>query len=76
MRYVRELGAVHRRIHAPVQLVWGDQDAFFPVRWAKEMVDSFPDARLTVVEGAGLFSHEERPVEVADALLPVLLGAG
>jgi pimeloyl-ACP methyl ester carboxylesterase len=74
LRYVRELGDVHRRIDVPVQLVWGDQDPFFPIRWAKEMVGSFPDARLTIVPGAGLFSHEERPAEVAAALLPTLLG--
>jgi pimeloyl-ACP methyl ester carboxylesterase len=74
LRYVRELGGVHRRINVPVQLVWGDQDPFFPIRWAKEMVGSFPDARLTIVPGAGLFSHEERPAEVAAALLPTLLG--
>jgi len=73
-RYVLELGALHRRIDVPVQLVWGDQDPFFPVAWAEEMVGTFPDARLTVVEGAGLFSHEERPTEVAAALLPVLTG--
>lgn len=58
----------------PVALVWGDRDPFFPVGRAREMADSFPDASLTVVEGAGLFSHEERPAEVAAALLPVLVG--
>ncbi len=71
-----ELGAVHRRIAVPVQLVWGEQDVFFPVAWAREMVATFPDARLAVVPGAGLFAHEERPVEVAEALLPVLVGTG
>ena len=74
-RYVRELADVHRRIAVPVQLVWGDQDPFFPVAWAREMVDTFPDARLDVIEGAGLFAHEERPAEVAEALLPVLTGS-
>ena len=34
----------------------------------------FPDARLAVIAEAGLFSHEERPREVAAALLPTLLG--
>ena len=58
-----------------MQLVWGDQDDFFPIEWAEEMVGTFPDARLDVVEGAGLFAHEERPAEVAQALLPVLVGA-
>jgi pimeloyl-ACP methyl ester carboxylesterase len=74
MRHVHELGALHRRIDVPVQLVWGEQDKFFPVAWAREMVADFADAQLTVVPGAGLFSHEERPAEVAAALLPVLTG--
>jgi haloalkane dehalogenase len=38
------------------------------------MVGTFADARLTVVKGAGLFSHEERAAEVAGALLPTLVG--
>jgi pimeloyl-ACP methyl ester carboxylesterase len=74
-RLVRELGELHRRIEVPVQLVWGEHDRFFPVEWAKEMVASFPDARLAIIEGAGLFSHEERPAQVAAALLPALTAA-
>ncbi len=70
--YVQELTRLHRHITVPVQLVWGEQDKFFPAEWAREMVDTFPEARLTVIRGAGLFSHEERPSEVAEALLPVL----
>lgn len=73
-QHVRDLAGLHGRITVPVQLVWGREDAFFPVAWAREMVGTFPDARLEVVEGAGLFSHEERPAEVARALLPVLTG--
>ena len=69
---VRDLGELHQRIDVPVQLVWGELDRFFPVKWAEQMVASFPDARLQIIEGAGLFAHEERPAEVAEALLPVL----
>jgi pimeloyl-ACP methyl ester carboxylesterase len=36
------------------------------------MVATFPNAELAVIADAGLFSHEERPAEVAAALLPVL----
>ncbi len=75
-RYLADLAAVHRKITVPVQLVWGEQDVFFPLAWAEEMVATFPDARLAVVPDAGLFSHEERPAEVARALLPVLTGTG
>lgn len=71
-RLVRELGDLHRRIDAPVVLVWGERDRFFPVEWARAMVDDFPSAHLEVIAGAGLFSHEERPAEVARALLPTL----
>ena len=41
---------------------------------AREMVEGFADARLVVIEDASLFCHEERPAEVAAALLPVLVG--
>ena len=74
-RHVTTLGEAHRRITVPVQLVWGEHDKFFPVDWAREMVHTFPDARLEVIDGAGLFCHEERPADVARALLPVLTGA-
>lgn len=73
-RYVTDLGQIHQRIDVPVQLVWGVEDKFFPLAWAREMVSTFPDAQLAEIDGAGLFSHEERPAEVAAALLPTLLG--
>ena len=71
---VDELAGLHARTHVPVQLVWGALDPFFPVQRARDMVGGFPDAHLTVVDDASLFVHEERPAEVARALLPVLLG--
>jgi len=73
-RHVDELEQIHARLDVPVQLVWGVDDPFFPVAWAHQMVPSFPDAQITVVNNARLFSHEERPAEVTAALLPTLLG--
>ncbi len=37
------------------------------------MVETSTDARLHVVRDARLFVHEEKPEEVAQALLPVLV---
>ena len=71
--YVAALAEVHAQIDAPVQLVWGEDDPFFPVAWAREMVETFPNARLHVVPDAKLFVHEERPAQVAEAILPTLL---
>jgi pimeloyl-ACP methyl ester carboxylesterase len=70
--HIRALSALHRKIDVPVQLVWGERDHFFPVEWARQMVADFRCAELTVVADAALFSHEERPASVAQALLPVL----
>jgi pimeloyl-ACP methyl ester carboxylesterase len=72
--HVRRLPEVHARIDVPVQLVWGVHDKFFPLETARAMVGEFADARLTEIPGAGLFAHEERPADVAAALLPVLVG--
>ena len=74
MALVTDLPGVHGRIDVPVKLVWGDRDPFFPVDRARAMVGTFPDASIEVIRGAGLFSHEERPAEVARALLPTLTG--
>ncbi|MEL6188043.1 MAG: alpha/beta hydrolase, partial [Myxococcota bacterium] len=64
--------SVHARIDVPVKLVWGEKDPFFPVEWAREMVSTFPQASLQVIPDMKLFVHEERPEEVAQAILPTL----
>ncbi len=75
-RFLDELRDLHARLDVPVQLVWGVEDPFFPLAAARADLATFPDARLAEIEGAGLFSHEERPAEVAAALLPVLAASG
>ncbi len=70
--YIDDLPDVHAKIDVPVKLVWGVEDPFFPVEKARADVSTFAEASLTEIEGAGLFSHEEKPSEVAAALLPTL----
>ena len=72
-RYVDALAKLHQQITVPVSLVWGEHDPFFPLPWAREMVDTFEQATLHVVKHAKLFVHEEHPEEVAQAMLPTLL---
>lgn len=71
-RYVRELADIHARIDVPVQLVWGTEDPFFPVAHARQLVSHFAQCDLAEIPNSGLFSHEETPQAVAEALLPVL----
>ncbi|MEM9490983.1 MAG: alpha/beta hydrolase [Myxococcota bacterium] len=74
-RYVNELAEIHTRITAPITLVWGENDPFFPLAWTREMAETYPNVSLQVVPNAKLFVHEERPAEVAEAMLPTLLEA-
>lgn len=51
-------------VSCPVELVWGDDDTAAPLAVAKELEARLPDARLTVMPGAGHLT----PTTVPDAL--------
>jgi len=57
--HVNELAEVHARIDVPVQMVWGDEDPFFPIAKAREMVGTFADANLTELDGVAA-AHSDR----------------
>lgn len=60
------MAATHARITAPVSLLWGTDDPWFPLARARGMVDQFPGgAELVELSGGKLFVHEERPAEWA-----------
>lgn len=62
----------HRRLTMPVLLVWGADDPTFPIARARTMAAQFPDARLVEIPGARLLVHEEKPADVARAILAFL----
>jgi pimeloyl-ACP methyl ester carboxylesterase len=62
----------HARIAMPVRLIWGADDPTFPVGLAREMQKQFPAADLVEIPGARLLVHEEKPAEVARAVLEFL----
>jgi pimeloyl-ACP methyl ester carboxylesterase len=63
---LQELHAVHQRIRAPVQLIWGSADRVFRLEGARRMQAQFAGgAELATIEGGKLFAHEEFPEEFA-----------
>lgn len=73
---VDRLPEVHGRIAAPVQMVWGPKDHFFPIGKARAILDQFPGgAELVEIERGRLFAHEDRATEFAAACKPFLLRA-
>lgn len=61
------------RLAQPTLLVWGAQDLAYPVEdVARRFERTIPRAGLVVIEGTGHYPHEERPREVAAALVEFL----
>ena len=69
---VDALARDHARIAMPVRLIWGADDPTFPVELAREMAKQLPDARLVEIPGGRLLVHEEKPDEVAAAVVEFL----
>ncbi|MCA9548338.1 MAG: alpha/beta hydrolase, partial [Myxococcales bacterium] len=60
------IGDAHPKITAPVRLVWGAKDPWFPLKHARGMVDSFGGpCELVVIDDAKLLVHEEHPQRFA-----------
>jgi pimeloyl-ACP methyl ester carboxylesterase len=59
-----------RTVRTPTLVVWGTADIFFDVKWAEWLRKTIPGTReVVMLEGAKLFFPEERPDELARALL-------
>jgi pimeloyl-ACP methyl ester carboxylesterase len=61
--------ALLRKVGVPTLLLWGAEDiAYPPESFGQAFADTLPSARLSLIEGAGHYPHEERPAEVVRAL--------
>jgi len=59
-----------RGLHVPTQILWGAEDVFFPVEWARWLGRTIPGtSRVIEIVGARLFFAEERPYWLADRLM-------
>ncbi len=67
---VDDFRTTHAQISAPVLMIWGAHDPFFPLHLARQMTEQFtPTAQLTVINNAKLLVHEEHPDQVAAAIM-------
>ena len=65
----REFEPLLGTIRIPVQIVWGDQDAWLNRALGTRFRDMIPGAELTVIPRAGHFVTEDAPAAVAQSLL-------
>jgi haloalkane dehalogenase len=71
--FVDDLAEEHAKIRNPVLWIWGENDPTFPISRARVLESQLPDCRgFRVIPAAKLLVHEERPEEVAEAILAFL----
>ena len=56
----------------PVQLIWGKQDAWQIVDWAKKLQDAIPNSELHVLDDCGHFAMEDQPEKIVELILNFL----
>ena len=52
----------------PTLLLWGREDAIFPVKNGERMLSDYPEGTLKIIEKSGHTPHMERPFEVLEEL--------
>jgi pimeloyl-ACP methyl ester carboxylesterase len=62
--------------NVPVQLIWGADDAWQVVDWARKLHGAIPGSELKLIDNCGHFAPEERPKDVAALLLDFLRRKG
>lgn len=68
-RHTVSIEAKLKAVKAPVLIVWGDDDVYFPVKWSKWLEATLPNTRRRVeLKGARIFFPEERASEFNDEL--------
>jgi pimeloyl-ACP methyl ester carboxylesterase len=71
---IDSLARAHAAIRAPVCMIWGADDPFFPVAKARALPQQFAgEAEFHEIAGARLFLHEDHPDEFLALALPFLL---
>jgi pimeloyl-ACP methyl ester carboxylesterase len=69
------LGALReplRELDRPALVVWGTDDAYIPWQQAERQRESFPSARIELLEGLGHWPFLEDPAHVAELVVPFL----
>ncbi len=60
-RYTLETVSPSDIFCSPVLLIWREDDLFFPLRFAEDLREAFPDARLERIAGSHTLVPEDRP---------------
>ena len=60
----------------PVQILWGENDAWQNVTWAYRLREAVPGSTLHVIPDCGHFAMEDQPAEIGRLLISFFAGKG
>jgi len=67
-KLVDRLDTIHQEIKAPLKLIWGTEDPFFPLENARTLIGLSPKCDgLIEIEKTALMAYEEQPEKVLNA---------
>jgi len=64
-RYTEEITEDLKKLTVPVKILWGAEDEWQPVSYAKRLAGDIPGADLSIISEAGHFLMEDAPEKVA-----------
>lgn len=56
----------------PVQIIWGEDDAWQVADWAHKLHDAIPNSKLHILKDCGHFAMEDKPGEINQRLVAFL----
>jgi pimeloyl-ACP methyl ester carboxylesterase len=68
-----DLAPALRPLDRPALVIWGTKDAYLPREQAERQRQSFPSARVELLEGGGHWVMLEDPERVASLVIPFLM---
>lgn len=71
-RFTDEIEPLYGTIRAPVDILWGADDAWIPAPTATRLQSRIPGSTLRLIESAGHFLQEDAPGAVSKAIMEVL----
>ena len=75
-RFTDEIEPLYAQIRAPVNILWGADDAWIPPATGTRLQSRIPGSTLRLIESAGHFLQEDAPTAVSEAILNVLERGG
>ncbi|MBT3150152.1 alpha/beta hydrolase [Streptomyces sp. CHD11] len=67
-KYTEEISDALGGLSVPVRVLWGEEDRWQPLHYARRLSGAIPDADLVTVPGAGHFLMEDAPERVVEEI--------